>query len=171
MAKPANKGDALTRKVPVDLTGHHADCDANYLRLLKLLPDHAERSHWRYAIGSGNSQTSIAFELSARDRYTTTVEMHLEGSGDWNRLPPLTLRLYHDARMAEVVAVNRRHGIAGQMPLGQQYPNARMQYADEKAQVNRLLAEALAACLSSGRAGDAVIGVNREGLVVVRDGK
>lgn len=134
----------------VDLPAYHADCDANYLRLCKLLPELASRERWRYQMPHG------ALELSVleRSRYTTEVSLSARANVDerrWMAPPQLTVRLYHDARMAEVVAVDGRAPV-GDKGVDVPYPNPRMQRADERQQANRFLGEWLGHCLANGRA-------------------
>ncbi|WP_299944241.1 DUF1249 domain-containing protein [uncultured Microbulbifer sp.] len=134
----------------VDLPSYHADCDANYLRLIRLLPGLPERVLWRYQLPAGTLILSIA----AHSRYTTEVSLGAEvspGACRWLESPDLTVRLYHDARMAEVITAN------GCGPLGGKgtdaiYPNPRMQRADERPQTNRFLAEWLDYCLANASA-------------------
>jgi len=134
----------------VDLPAYHADCDANYLRLCKLLPELASRRCWRYQMPHG------ALELSVleRSRYTTEVCLSAEagvGEPRWMAPPQIIVRLYHDARMAEVVAVDGRGPVGGN-GVDNAYPNPRMQRADERQQANRFLSEWLGHCLANGRA-------------------
>lgn len=133
----------------VDLTTYHADCDANYLRLCKLLPELANREHWRYRMPHG------ALELSVLERSRYTTEVRLQARADagerrWSAPPQITVRLYHDARMAEVVAVDGR-GPVGGSGVQNTYPNPRMERADERQQANRFLGEWLGHCLANGR--------------------
>ena len=60
--------------------------------------------------------------------------------------PRLTVRLYHDARSAEVVEYQR----ARHFNAVYDYPNRDMRQPDEKAQVNRFLGEFLSVCLKHG---------------------
>ncbi|WP_308365481.1 MULTISPECIES: DUF1249 domain-containing protein [unclassified Microbulbifer] len=134
----------------VDLPAYHADCDANYLRLRKLLPELANREHWRYQMPNGALELSV----QSRSRYTTEVCLNASaetGERNWLAPPQITVRLYHDARMAEVVAVDGR-GPVGDNGVGFTYPNPRMHCADERQQANRFLGEWLGHCLANGRA-------------------
>lgn len=140
-----NRGRSAYR---VDLPAYHADCDANYLRLCKLLPQLAERQQWRYRMPHG----SLELEVVERSRYTTEVNLSALSADDqrWLALPCITVRLYHDAQMAEVVAVD------GKGPLGEKAPGVRhtgagVQEADERQQANRFLGEWLGHCLANGR--------------------
>ncbi|WP_444958792.1 DUF1249 domain-containing protein [Microbulbifer sp. ZKSA002] len=144
---PNGNGKAVYR---VDLPSYHADCDANYLRLLRLLPELSEREQWRYQIPGG----SLKLRVVARSRYTTEVSLDAEvnlSESHWLASPNLTARLYHDARMAEVIAVNGCGPVGGK-GVDIAYPNSRMQRADERPQANRFLGEWLEYCLANGRA-------------------
>ncbi|WP_193162111.1 DUF1249 domain-containing protein [Microbulbifer hainanensis] len=133
----------------VDLPSYHADCDANYLRLCKLLPELASREHWRYRMPHGAMELSVL----ERSRYTTEVSLSARadaGERRWMAPPQITVRLYHDARMAEVVAIDGR-GPVGDNGVNCAYPNPRMERADERQQANRFLGEWLGHCLENGR--------------------
>ncbi|MBB5211113.1 DUF1249 domain-containing protein [Microbulbifer hydrolyticus] len=137
----------------VDLPTYHADCDANYLRLCKLMPELASNQSWSYQMPDGTLEVAVL----ERSRYTTEVCLHASPlkSGDrgnkWLMPPPITVRLYHDARMAEVVAVDGQGPVGGD-GLNFSYPNPAMHNEDERQQVNRYLSEWLAHCLANGRA-------------------
>ena len=137
----------------VDLSTYHADCDANYLRLCKLMPELANNQSWRYQMPHGTLEVAVL----DRSRYTTEVSLQALASASGNRdkqwltPPPITVRLYHDARMAEVVAVNGQGPVGGD-GLNFRYPNPAMHNEDERQQVNRYLSEWLAHCLANGRA-------------------
>lgn len=140
----------------VDLAGQLAQCEANYWRLLRLLPDRSLREQWhlgltgRSAAAQGSSwHTRIS--VIERSRYTTTLRLERADSqplpSDWLRAPSLTLRLYEDARLAEVLAWERHRRLQPRYD----YPNPAMYQQDEKAQMNRFLGEWLALCLEQGR--------------------
>ncbi|WP_299595117.1 DUF1249 domain-containing protein [uncultured Microbulbifer sp.] len=144
----------------VDLPTYHADCDANYLRLCKLMPELASNQSWSYQMPDGTLEVAVL----ERSRYTTEVCLQASplkgGSGEssgntadnnWLTPPPITVRLYHDARMAEVVAVDGQGPVGGD-GLNFSYPNPAMHNEDERQQVNRYLSEWLAHCLANGRA-------------------
>ncbi|SEA09422.1 DUF1249 domain-containing protein [Microbulbifer marinus] len=133
----------------VDLPSYHADCDANYLRLCKLLPELASRQHWRYRMPHGSLELSVV----ERSRYTTEVRLSAAADDSerrWLAPPQIRVRLYHDARMAEVVAVDG-YGPVGGNGVDSVYPNPRMQRADERQQANRFLGEWLGHCLANGQ--------------------
>lgn len=131
----------------IDFPAHMAQCEANYWRLLKLLPDLEARDRWRFGLltPDGSSRT-VEIAVIERSRYTTTLSLSLLSLV--SSLPPerITARLYHDADVAEVLACE--HG--RNFESSYQYPNERMYQEDEKAQRNRFLGEWLSNCLNFG---------------------
>ena len=132
----------------IDLQALHAECDTNYLRLLKLLPALASEDRRFLALQAGSErERRFQFSVTERARYTATLEIAEFGQRpQWGLSASFTVRMYHDARMAEVLAFQReRH--AG---LQCDYPNPRMFLPDEKMQWNFLLGEWLTHCLAHG---------------------
>lgn len=132
----------------IDLQALHAECDTNYLRLRKLLPDLAHSDRRYLALPAGpDSERRFQFSVIERARYTATLEIAEFGQRlQWGLSASFTVRMYHDARMAEVLAFqHQRH--AG---LRCDYPNPRMHLPDEKTQWNFLLGEWLDHCLAQG---------------------
>lgn len=131
----------------VDLADLHSVCEANYVRVLRLFPDY-ERCNQRAFVAGSNAQAShITLEVTERSRYTTMLRLtQLSAVAVPRSALKLDLRLYHDARMAEVVAFQSQRSTAGRYP----YPNPNMLQRDEKRQQNAYLAELLAFCLAEG---------------------
>ena len=156
----------------VDLPRYMSTCDANYIRLLKLLPDleSAGSDHGGLPAGSGQSgvvdalsldswqfriqgiqtvhgELTVSVRLLEQFRYTQTLE--IAAFPDIDRLikaPIVLVRVYHDAATAEVVSYQRTGGFAPRYEL-----HNREQYQqDEKQQVNQFLGEWLNLCISSG---------------------
>ncbi len=125
-----------------------AECEANYHQLRKLLPELEVVD--QYALGLP-CYGEVAIQVLERTPYTELVEI-LQGESDgvnsWLHMPRLKVRLYHDAKLAEVIAfdgcwkVNPRN----------RYPNLHMYHPDEKAQWNQFLAEWLAMAMRHGYA-------------------
>jgi uncharacterized protein YqiB (DUF1249 family) len=123
--------------------------DLNYLRLMKLFPDMANGGERRIGLRHDGEHV---LRLIAREQtaYTTLLELS-QGARDggrdsWFKLPILMLRLYHDARVAEVLSWE---GVRQIRPR-YDYPNRQMYHQDEKAQWNRFLGEWLSHCLKYG---------------------
>jgi len=140
------------RRYPVDLCSIMAVCDGNYLRLLKILPELS--LHSRRVVGLPVPDSAIndlvEFQVMERFRYTTTVAIKLNAPAmagtKYYRPPMMLVRLYHDARTAEVVSYQEKSTAGFQMLLSDSIEFT----ADEKDQVNLFLAEWLQLCLQEG---------------------
>jgi hypothetical protein len=128
-------------------------CDVNYLLLMKLLPsDLLVDTSTEFALMKGN----LWYRLTVNEvtRYTALVTFEqfteTESHSDLAVLihPKMIIRLYHDARMAEVIA---SQGVRGVKPKND-YPNSQMHLPDEKHQINAFLNEWASLCLQQGRA-------------------
>lgn len=142
----------------VDLPGQMAECEANYHRLLKLMPNHAAVSDWRFAISGAKCDQCLDIRIIERSRYTTTVQLaqldiRLPEQQTWLYMPKLTVRLYHDARLAEVLAWEGHKRLRPRYD----YPNRAMYQSDEKAQLNRFLGEWLSLSLQRGHSTDNLV--------------
>lgn len=136
----------------IDLPGQMAECEANYHRLIKLMPHHATVDDWQFVISGGPRNHCLRIRIVERSRYTTTVQLaqldiRVPENHGWLRMPKLTVRLYHDARLAEVLAWEGHRSVRPRYD----YPNSAMYQSDEKAQLNRFLGEWLALSLQHGR--------------------
>lgn len=136
----------------VDLSTQQADCEANYLRLRKMLPDMAERDEWLFHLGSGAMKGRLSINVVDRAPYTTTLEVSQpvdeeQGAATALQAPKLTVCMYHDADMAEVIAWENHRRLKPRYD----YPNRQMYQSDEKAQLNRFLADWLTLYQAEGR--------------------
>ena len=144
------------KRYSIDLPSHLAECDTNYLRLNKLFPSLHERDASSFAIDINGSMLEIKLEVVERSRYTSLVRLTQLPVAPWSRKPSITIRMYHDARNAEVVEYQgKRHFRAVY-----DYPNEDMRHPDEKAQINRFLGEYLSLCLTHGIAVDVIVLAN-----------
>ena len=147
------------KKAPVDLAGQMAECEANYARLMKLMPDMSQHDERQFMVRLPAGM-SVQFRLRVAERckYTTMMEFSqlddcFSGQLDWAPAPHFNLRVYHDARMAEVSAFHGNHRLRSSYS----YPNKAMFHRDEKAQLNLLLGEWLKHCLDHGHVAESVI--------------
>jgi len=134
----------------VDLQKLHACCSSNYLRLLRLLNglDGEQTLAFAHAADS-----AFRLQVVEEARYTTTLDIEQAGVHlPQTMLPKMRVRMYHDARMAEVL---RSQQISDIKPV-YHYPNQHMHQRDEKWQVNQFLAEWLQHCLDKGMRAAAV---------------
>ena len=156
------------RRYNIDLGAHIAECEANYARLMRLLPDLPDTDRRTFSVRLGQSETKVRFEVAQRCPYTTVVNIVQDpppvsgqdsgegagngaGNGAEQNVPGLaetrlSIRIYHDAKAAEVIEYQNQRGFHAVY----EYPNARMRHPDEKAQVNRFLGEFLGVCLEHG---------------------
>lgn len=137
----------------VDFKAMLADCEANYARVLRLFPDIMSSAERRVGLGKGGD--ILEFSVLERTAYTTLVSLgHVmagratENQADALRPPVLRVRLYHDAKLAEVIACQRVNYVQSKNV----YPNEHMLQPDEKFQWNHFLGEWLAHCLAHGYA-------------------
>lgn len=146
---------ALNRRYVPDLKKMAAACEGNYIRLNKLMPDFELGYEKSFFISSDTPSESPEYEARIHLKviesfpYTSTIEVVQKGiCPDWIQPPCMIVRVYHDARSAEVTSYQNQKRIHGKY----QYPNPQMRMPDEKAQLNQFLAEWLTHCLKYGHA-------------------
>ncbi len=138
----------------VDLKHYHGLCELNYCLFTRLLPDVRTGSHWAFELPAHSRQPTttatpsipVFFDKHDESAYTSCLFIWQAPTADilngYIKTPKITARLYHDAKMAEVVAWdNHRHwqGVYS-------YPNRKMYHRDERMALNRFLGEWLAHC-------------------------
>ncbi|HSC68511.1 MAG TPA: DUF1249 domain-containing protein [Cellvibrio sp.] len=143
----------------VDLPLQMAECETNYVRLTKLFANNPQvkpadlKNEFRFMVARGQQQWMHLLQVTERSPYTTTLELSRTSMGEtsnWLAMPKLTLRMYHDARLAEVLAWEGHKRLRPRY----EYPNQAMYQIDEKHQLNRFLGEWLKVCLEHGHSLD-----------------
>lgn len=120
-----------------------ATCEHNYVCMLKLLPD-CDTQELSYEFDVSNSM-KYRIQIIDSSRYTSTVEMaQINTNSPLFMQPQMTIRLYHDAKVAEVLST---HSTSRLKPV-YEYPNLQMHQRNEKHMVNVFLAEWLHFCLT-----------------------
>ena len=125
-------------------------CEINYMMLLRLLADKEEVGERRhFFISDFLSYTIVVEEVT---RYTSLVTMYQSSLLLENHLsemftPKMVIRLYHDARLAEVISNQDIHRVKPRYD----YPNPQMHLPDEKQQINQFLKEWLQLSLQLGQ--------------------
>lgn len=150
---PSNKVNSRKRYQP-NLVSLMSLCANNYFLFVKLQADQTEpfqerhffiNDHLAYKItvNEVTRYTSlITFEQSAfEDKMLTNKNLHRAFR------PRMSIRLYHDARMAEVISSQDIY----QVKPRYDYPNKQMHHQDEKQQINQFLNEWLNLCLTHGQ--------------------
>lgn len=189
----------------IDLSEQMAVCDANYIRLLKLLGN--TRSLNRRIVGlphlgedRDQEQVFVCLEVLEDFKYTSTIRVrqmlsreneqpfteqtkqtsssdnHMSageaaGSTDVTvsagepeitgrcvqyHTPEMIVRVYHDAKTAEVTSYQNHRYFKAVYPV----PNQFMYHSDEKEQLNLFLAEWLNLCINEGLSNPAELQLN-----------
>lgn len=144
-----SKGEIKRRRYVPDLVEAMADCDANYIRLMKLFGWNMDAEQIAFGIAhEEDDQTLIEMAVRERCPYTTMLELRVTNDEDkpWIRWPSMEIRIYHDVCSAEVVSFERHKRIRYRYD----YPNPEMYLPDEKSQINKYLGELLTFCINHG---------------------
>jgi uncharacterized protein YqiB (DUF1249 family) len=125
-------------------------CETNYMLILRLLADKELVGEVRHFFI--NEQLSYNLVVREVTRYTTLINISQEAGDseqDFSELlrPTMEIRLYHDAKLLEVI---RSQHIAHIKPR-YDYPNEAMHQPDEKQQALIFLKEWLQMCLEKGQ--------------------
>ena len=124
-------------------------CASNYVLSLKLLADNEHEGEQRNFFISGK----LAYVLMVKEvtKYTSVIEITQQNVIPNNIIgevirPKMLVRLYHDARVAEVIS---SQGVRHVKPR-YDYPNDCMHQPDEKLQINQFLKEWLQISIEHG---------------------
>lgn len=146
------KPNRLAKKYVPDLVSMGAHFEGNYRRLQKLMhlmqdQDRNEnKCQIRLNVGTRFVGT-VTITLLESARYTDTLLLEqTAAAGKWLNDPEMTVRMYHDASVAEVINCRGHERFAG----NNDYPNRYMHHPDEKSQLNVFLSEWLNFCLAHG---------------------
>lgn len=131
-----------------DLSDLMAIYECNYIRLRQLLQDvGAFTLKTPYVSHAGNA-LDLYLRVYERSRYTTTLSLTYLFADELGEFPApdIHVRIYHDARLAEVISCGRRRGRRDAV-----YDRMRNQYSlDRKWHMNRFLQKWLGYCLRQG---------------------
>jgi len=134
-------------------------CANNYFLLLKVQADQTQLDEQRHFFI--NDYLSYKITVNEITRYTSLITFEQQAFETEDRQqtklennalpsvfhPRMTIRLYHDARMAEVISSQD----VRQVKPRYDYPNVHMHQQDEKQQINQFLNEWLHLCLHLGQ--------------------
>lgn len=137
------------KRYVADISRLGAVCEANYLRVRKLM-NLLEDGASGVALVLKNQQGylgAVKLQVLENCKFTQTIMLEqTHTSGKWLNNPRITVRVYHDVSMAEVISCYRHQRIEAVNA----YPNRFMHHPDEKVQINVFLADWLAFCLRFG---------------------
>jgi len=134
----------MQKRYTVDFNKMMRLCETNFAQLRRLLPHkdevgetityQVEGTHYRLTIHESTRYTSLVL-----------IEQTIPAVSYWS-LPAMTVRLYHDAMVAEVCSSQQIYRFKARYD----YPNKKLHQRDEKHQINQLLADWLHTCLAHG---------------------
>jgi len=142
---------AFRKHYQVDLAKEHAQCEANFLSLCRLLGDaeQGKRLMFDVALPKQPIHYAISFEVLERSKHTARVHLSVDQYvSKWLHDMDVEVSMYFDAAMAEIVKFNGQRRL--QMHLSAEQ-KARFG-EDEKRQINQFLSEWLAHCIKYGLA-------------------
>lgn len=131
----------------VDLMGLMNECEANFIRMKKLTQNMQITERY-FLIERGNNTLEHKLLLLMQEKFTSTwsFEVISESKSIWLKSPKITVRIYHDAQLAEVIAWEGHRRFRPRY----EYPNKNAYARDEKLQNNRFLGQWLSDCLQHG---------------------
>ena len=160
---PSSKVNSRKKYQP-NLVSLMSLCANNYFLFLKIQAEQTQLDQQRHFFI--NDHLAYAITVNEVTRYTSlitfeqkafeqkVIEQKVSGQNKptnntlFNSLHPrMSIRLYHDARMAEVISSQDIH----QVKPRYDYPNKHMHQQDEKQQINQFLNEWLHLCLRYGQ--------------------
>ncbi|SDG64712.1 hypothetical protein SAMN04488136_10157 [Vibrio xiamenensis] len=134
---------AFKKPYHVDFAELMRTYETNYAKLRALLPNQPSVGDVRCY-----QAANMAYQLEVGEvtKYTTLVDICQSDDVAVFPLPKMSVRLYHDARVAEVCSSEHLKRVQARY----EYPNDKMVQKDEKAQLNRFLGDWLSFCLRHG---------------------
>lgn len=121
----------------LNLRSLQTQCGENYARLLKLERACEREGELALALAAAGS---VRLTITSVSRYTTDMQLTQANAHPLQGEMRLNIRLYHDARLAEITEMHPRQRTSAR----NSYPNSAMHQPDEKHQWNRFLGEWLA---------------------------
>ena len=120
---------------------------SNYVKILRVIP-FIRAMHCDSQIWARTPTHHVEISILEVTKYTTTFSFLINYAGSHKWLPQIhiTIRCYHDARVAEVVKFQQHKYFNARYS----YPNPHMHQRNEKQQINRFLGEWMSYCLKSG---------------------
>src|SRR5690554_8074638 len=111
----------LKKRYIPDLVQMAAVCEANYIRLLKLLPN--DQKKHTFSVITGSQAVSVSLTITEEHPYTTMLDVQQQGLHNQCLQPQsMQVRMYLDANIAEVLS-DQQHS---QIQVSYTYPNQHM---------------------------------------------
>ena len=130
-----------------EMIASHKIYEQNFSRLMRLLPM-LHDSEARVATEAVRVAEALVVQVLEHHKYTTVIRL-THDLPELTRVPQpvMTVRIYHDASVAEVLSYQH----VSRFQPKYDYPNPNMHQIREKSRLNEFLGEWLEYCLSRGR--------------------
>ena len=131
----------------IELKEFHFFCEKNYLLFSKLISDFEKEKSFSFGIPLGSLKVNKVFiSLSRISKFTSDIEISF--SAELSKKIEIEIRLYHEAKMCEVIRFQGFHqSLVSIFPSQKKFGFTK----DEKFQWNSFLNKFLTVCIESGR--------------------
>lgn len=125
------------KRYKLDFPALMSQCEANYARAMQVVKAIGAGDDLALDVAAGRRNFRVRVRVLERSRYTTILRFEQEALHDALPETMMTVRLYHDMRLAEVTEAQPWRRVQARNA----YPNAAMHMPDEKHQWNVFLGE------------------------------
>jgi uncharacterized protein YqiB (DUF1249 family) len=131
----------------IELKEFHFFCEKNYLLFSKLISDFEKEKTFSFGIPLGSLNVNKVFiSLSRVSKFTSDIKISF--SAELSKKIEIEIRLYHEAKMCEVIRFQGFHqSLVSIFPSQKKFGFTK----DEKFQWNSFLNKFLTVCIESGR--------------------
>ena len=131
----------------IELKEFHFFCEKNYLLFSKLISNFEKEKSFSFGIPLGSLQVNKVFiSLSRVSKFTSDIKISF--SAELSKKIEIEIRLYHEAKMCEVIRFQGFHqSLVSIFPSQKKFGFTK----DEKFQWNSFLNKFLTVCIESGR--------------------
>ena len=131
----------------IELKEFHFFCEKNYLLFSKLISNFEKEKSFSFGIPLGSLKVNKVFiSLSRVSKFTSDIEISF--SAELSKKIEIEIRLYHEAKMCEVIRFQGFHqSLVSIFPSQKKFGFTK----DEKFQWNSFLNKFLTVCIESGR--------------------
>ena len=129
------------------LKSFHFVCEKNYLLFSQILPSLNQESIFSFGLTMGNSKLNeVSISLNKISKFTSDIKVCF--SAELSKEIEIEVRLYHEAKMCEVIRFQGYHqSLISILPSQKKFGFTK----DEKYQWNSFLNKFLTICKESGR--------------------
>lgn len=131
----------------IELKEFHFFCEKNYLLFSKLISNFEKEKSFSFGIPLGSLKVNkVSISLSRVSKFTSDIKISF--SAELSKKIEIEIRLYHEAKMCEVIRFQGFHqSLVSIFPSQKKFGFTK----DEKFQWNSFLNKFLTVCIESGR--------------------